>query len=240
LETMANGGKLVANLGAYLLAGESAKKIAPEMVNALDRKMAERLNPTQPSVWEDRGLSYSGGGVVDYDVNDVVQLKNIPENYPYEIRNGIVDNKWKIVRVSKSGRSMNGDIMKDIFGYDIELLDTKMKYKAFVYPNEVKSYIKYSDGGGVPYKYPKYNMPIHGTYLFRTATETFELQVYMSERRNDTEDSLVVEEVKNSNVQLGSIIVKNSALNRLTKGLRVKAKSSIGNYSGTIEKISDN
>lgn len=152
LESMANGGKLVANLGAYLLAGESAKQIAPKSVNALDERFAERLNPTQPSVWEDRGLQYS-------------------------------------------------------------------------------------DGGGVPYKYPKYNLPIYGTYVFKTPSETFELEIYMSERRNDTEDSLLIEEVKNSNVQLGSIIVKNSALTRLTKGMKVKAKSSIGNYSGTIEKI---
>jgi len=94
---------------------------------------------------------YADGGVI-FNVNDVVQLKNIPENYPYDIRNGIIDNKWKIVRVSKSGRSMNSDIMEDIFGYDIELLDTKLKYKAFVYPDEVKPYIKYADGGDVKNK----------------------------------------------------------------------------------------
>jgi len=106
------------------------------------------------------GLGFKDGGKVEdikvgYDVNDVVQLKNIPENYPYEIRNGIVDNKWKIVRVSKSGRSMYSDIMEDIFGYDIELLDTKIKYKAFVYPEQVKPYIKYADGGEVLNRIPK-------------------------------------------------------------------------------------
>ena len=110
---------------------------------------------------------YADGGSVGYDVNDVVQLKNIPENYPYEIRNGIVDNKWKIVRVSKSGRSMYSDIMEDIFGYDIELLDTKMKYKAFVYPEEVKPYIKYAkggsmyaDGGDVPHEDKMFQLPL--------------------------------------------------------------------------------
>jgi hypothetical protein len=63
----------------------------------------------------------------------------MPENLPYEIRNGIVDNKWEIIKVSKSGRSMYSDVMEDVFGYDIELLDKKLKYKMFVYPEDVKS-----------------------------------------------------------------------------------------------------
>jgi len=74
-----------------------------------------------------------------FKIGDVVELKNFPENLPYEIRNGIVDNKWEIIKVSKSGRSMYSDVMEDVFGYDIELLDKKLKYKMFVYPEDVKS-----------------------------------------------------------------------------------------------------
>ena len=74
-----------------------------------------------------------------FKIGDVVELKNMPENLPYEIRNGIVDNKWEIIKVSKSGRSMYSDVMEDVFGYDIELLDKKLKYKMFVYPEDVKS-----------------------------------------------------------------------------------------------------
>jgi hypothetical protein len=73
-----------------------------------------------------------------FKIGDVVELKTIPENLPYEIRKGIIDNKWAITRVSKSGRSMYSDIMEDVFGYDIELLDKKLKYKMFVYPEDVK------------------------------------------------------------------------------------------------------
>jgi hypothetical protein len=74
-----------------------------------------------------------------FKIGDIVELKNMPENLPYEIRNGIVDNKWEIIKVSKSGRSMYSDVMEDVFGYDIELLDKKLKYKMFVYPEDVKS-----------------------------------------------------------------------------------------------------
>jgi hypothetical protein len=73
-----------------------------------------------------------------FEIGDVVELKSIPENLPFEIRNGSIDNKWEIIRVSKSGRSMYSDIMEDVFGYDIELLDKKLKYKMFVYPEDVK------------------------------------------------------------------------------------------------------
>jgi hypothetical protein len=68
-----------------------------------------------------------------FKIGDIVELKNMPENLPYEIRNGIVDNKWEIIKVSKSGRSMYSDVMEDVFGYDIELLDKKLKYKILIY-----------------------------------------------------------------------------------------------------------
>ena len=68
LETMKDGGKvMIASLGAYLLAGETAKKIAPESVSAIDKKLASQINPEpKPSIWEDRGLKYSDGGPVNY------------------------------------------------------------------------------------------------------------------------------------------------------------------------------
>jgi len=63
LETMKKGGKLlVANLGAYLLAGQTAKNFAPESVDALDKKLASKIyNEPKPSIWEDRGLKYTDG-----------------------------------------------------------------------------------------------------------------------------------------------------------------------------------
>ena len=126
-------------------------ELSNEVYTSLDdfKNKILKQTPNNNVEFEKGGSMYTEGGGVGYDVNDVVQLKNIPENYPYEIRNGIVDNKWKIVRVSKGGRSMYSDIMEDIFGYDIELLDTKMKYKAFVYPNELKPYINYAKGGSM-------------------------------------------------------------------------------------------
>lgn len=78
-----------------------------------------------------------------FSVGDIVKLKNIPENLPKEIRLGIVDNKWQVIRVSMSGRSMYSDVMEDIFGYDIMLIDTSIKmpsganYILFVYPNKI-------------------------------------------------------------------------------------------------------
>jgi len=68
LETMKDGGKvMIASLGAYLLAGETAKKVAPESVSAIDKKLASQINPEpKPSIWEDRGLKYSDGGPVNY------------------------------------------------------------------------------------------------------------------------------------------------------------------------------
>ena len=371
LESMANGGKLVANLGAYLLAGESAKQIAPKSVNALDERLAERLNPTKPSVWEDRGLQYSDGGGIGSKKYEIIvnqhktnlfltlnEAENLVNNYDLKLQDiyyfpsgtrykdtsferikelikddryfetqihlnkympngqffdnsviekirqikysdgGGVDNKrtylenrlwnergyeYKYLRKLslKELRSLydtefyydfeddverwgnGGGVPDKVMEISISTLKSEFRNEPQIFsgeiikrgPNEIKiendilyikrpnenwqefRLIKFGDGGGVPYKYPKYNLPIYGTYVFKTPSETFELEIYMSERRNDTEDSLLIEEVKNSNLQLGSIIVKNSALTRLTKGMKVKAKSSIGNYSGTIEKI---
>jgi hypothetical protein len=89
-----------------------------------------------------------GGGVANvFSVGDIVELRKMPENLPFEIRRGVVDNKWEVVRVSMSGRSMYNDVMEDIFGYDISIIDTSLKYKMFVYPEEIKKYSKLADGG---------------------------------------------------------------------------------------------
>jgi hypothetical protein len=71
-----------------------------------------------------------------FKIGDVVELKSIPGNLPSEIRKGIIDNKWEITRVSKFVGDNNR--REDVFGYDIELLDKKVKYKMFVYPEDVK------------------------------------------------------------------------------------------------------
>jgi DNA repair protein RadC len=154
LETMKDGGKvMIASLGAYLLAGETAKKVAPESVSAIDKKLAGQINPEpKPSIWEDRGL-------------------------------------------------------------------------------------KYSDGGPVNYKRPAYDLKTTGVYLFRTNKGNFTLVSYAFERSNDTEDSLEIqEELKGL---LGSVDIKNLAWKRLASGKSVKAKSTKGNYLGTLTRIDD-
>jgi hypothetical protein len=154
LETMKDGGKvMIASLGAYLLAGETAKKVAPESVSAIDKKLASQINPERkPSIWEDRGL-------------------------------------------------------------------------------------KYSDGGPVNYKRPAYDLKTTGVYLFRTNKGNFTLVSYAFERSNDTEDSLEIqEELKGL---LGSVDIKNLAWKRLASGKPVKAKSTKGNYLGTLTRIDD-
>lgn len=93
---------------------------------------------------------------------------------------------------------------------------------------------KFATGG---YTRPAFDLKTTGVYLFRTNKGTFTLVSYLFERDNDTEDSLEIqEELKGL---LGSINIKNSAWKRLASGKSVKAKSTRGNYFGTLTRIDD-
>ena len=73
---------------------EPAQKIAPKSVSALDERMAERLNPNKPNIWEDRGLRYSDGGGVGNYVNQyfwngyendaIIELRKALPNHTFE------------------------------------------------------------------------------------------------------------------------------------------------------------
>jgi hypothetical protein len=210
LETMKDGGKvMIASLGAYLLAGETAKKVAPESVSAIDKKLAGQINPEpKPSIWEDRGLKYSDGGPIgssDKRTHLEHRLWN-ERGYDYKYLNSL------------SLKELNS------------LYDTEFYY-------DVEDDVKYAKGGPVNYKRPAYDLKTTGVYLFRTNKGNFTLVSYLFERSNDTEDSLEIqEELKGL---LGSVDIKNLAWKRLASGKPVKAKSTKGNYLGTLTRIDD-
>jgi len=93
----------------------------------------------------------------------------------------------------------------------------------------------YAVGGSVKYKAPSYKKKIFGVYIFETKNKSFELEVYLFERENDTEDAL---EIQNDlRKELGSIIIKNVAWKNLLSGKKVMARSSKNNYVGTLRQV---
>jgi DNA repair protein RadC len=93
----------------------------------------------------------------------------------------------------------------------------------------------YAVGGSVKYKAPSYKKKIFGVYIFETKNKSFQLEVYLFERENDTEDAL---EIQNDlRKELGSIIIKNVAWKNLLSGKKVMARSSKNNYVGTLRQV---
>ena len=93
----------------------------------------------------------------------------------------------------------------------------------------------YAVGGSVKYKAPSYKKKIFGVYIFETKNKSFELEVYLFERENHTEDAL---EIQNDlRKELGSIIIKNVAWKNLLSGKKVMARSSKNNYVGTLRQV---
>jgi hypothetical protein len=82
------------------------------------------------------------------------------------------------------------------------------------------------------YKRPSYNIKTTGDYIFKTKDKNYNLESFLFERQNDTEDSLQIQDELRG--ELGSIIIKNSSWNRLSNGDAVRAKSSKGNISGAL------
>jgi GNAT superfamily N-acetyltransferase len=90
----------------------------------------------------------------------------------------------------------------------------------------------YSKGG---YTRPAIDMPISGVYKFSSKIGDFTLKVYNFERNDDTTDALEIQDELRP--KLGTIIIKNSAWKRLSKGLPIKAKTYRGNYNGTLIRL---
>ena len=93
---------------------------------------------------------------------------------------------------------------------------------------------KMAKGG---YVRPSYDIKTTGVYLFKTKQGEFYVMSYLFERENDTEDALEIQSDLNS--KFGSIIIKNSAWRRLANGKTIKARTSRGNFNGTLTRIDD-
>ena len=82
------------------------------------------------------------------------------------------------------------------------------------------------------YKRPSNSIKTTGDYIFKTKDKNYNLESFLFERQNDTEDSLQIQDELRG--ELGSIIIKNSSWNRLSNGDAIRAKSSKGNVSGSL------
>ena len=87
------------------------------------------------------------------------------------------------------------------------------------------------------YKKPAYDIKTSGIYLFKTKNKEYIIKSYLFERDNDTEDGLEIQDELRD--ELGSIVFKNSAWNRLSKGNTIIAKSNIGNIQGKLTRLDD-
>lgn len=90
----------------------------------------------------------------------------------------------------------------------------------------------FKNGG---YTRPAYDLKTTGDYLFHTDKGQFKVTSYLFERQNDTEDALEIQDELRG--ELGSIIIKNSAWKNLASGKSVKARTSKGNFVGTLKRI---
>jgi hypothetical protein len=97
---------------------------------------------------------------------------------------------------------------------------------------------KYEKGGSIKkYKKPTNDIKTTGVYKFKTKDKEYTLKVTYFERENDTEDSLAIQDDLRS--ELGSIIIKNSSWNKLSKGENIIAYTSKGGNKGVLKRIDD-
>jgi len=93
---------------------------------------------------------------------------------------------------------------------------------------------EYGKGG-----YARPNVKTTGVYEFAVKGGVYEVMVVGFERENETEDSLYFDDSNNTEKkELGSIIIKNSAWNKLSKGLSIMARSTTG-IKGKLTRIKD-
>jgi hypothetical protein len=85
------------------------------------------------------------------------------------------------------------------------------------------------------YTRPAYDILTSGIYKFSSKIGDFVLKSYRFERNDDTTDALEIQDELRP--KLGTIIIKNSAWKRLSKGLPIKAKTYRGNYNGTLIRL---
>jgi hypothetical protein len=111
---------------------------------------------------------------------------------------------------------------------------------------------KYEQGGHVP-SYseikPEYakggyvsvpmDVKITGIYEFKTKDQVRTLMVNGFERQNDDSDSLYLDDEDKNKPEIGSVIVKNSAMRKMAKGNPVTAITSRSNEKGTLTRIKD-
>lgn len=161
LETMKNGGKvMIANLGAYLLAGETAKKIAPESVSAIDKKLASQINPEpKPSIWEDRGLKYAKGGPVNY--KRPAYNKKVYGFYLFETKNKTFElevHLWERTTETTDSLEIQNDLREELGSIEIKnsawrnLLSGKKVMASSTknnYVGTLRQVSTFGDGGGV-------------------------------------------------------------------------------------------
>lgn len=84
------------------------------------------------------------------------------------------------------------------------------------------------------YKKPAYNVSTSGMYEFKTPKQTYYIESFNFERFNNTQDAL---EIQNELRKiLGSILIKNNAWNKLSKGQTITAQSSTG-IKGKLKKL---
>ena len=99
-------------------------------------------------------------------------------------------------------------------------------------PNLLIHFEKFAGGG---YTRPSYKIITTGFFSFKTKDKEFYVRSGLFERQNDTEDSLQIQDELRG--ELGSIIIQNSAWKRLSDGKTIKARSSKGNYMGTLTRV---
>lgn len=99
---------------------------------------------------------------------------------------------------------------------------------------------EYAKGGELKYKKPSYNTKITGNYTFVTKDKTYDLKIRGFEREGDLTDSLYFgDEQDNLKSEIGSIIIQNNLIAKLSKGQTVIAETSKGNLKGKLTRISD-
>ena len=148
-----------------------------------------------------------------------------------------------ISAISGYMKNLNNENLEDVFfeaesngDFSLPTLSIDDRYSGDTYGwQEYFDINNYAVGGSVKYKSPSYKKKIFGVYIFETKNKSFELEVYLFERENDTEDAL---EIQNDlRKELGSIIIKNVAWKNLLSGKKVMARSSKNNYVGTLRQV---
>lgn len=95
---------------------------------------------------------------------------------------------------------------------------------------------EYAKGGYV--KVPG-DVKITGIYEFKTKDKVRTLMVNGFERENDDSDSLYLDDEDENKSEIGSVIVKNSAMRKMAKGNPVTAITSRSKEKGTLTRIKD-